>query len=326
MKIKISLPVLNILVGLLSMLPIFSLAQSSKKILTYLDAASNPVPSEKNAALVEERWQENGKWKAKVFDMVTRIPRSEYGYADSTRQTLHGTYILYSNNRRKISEQHYNMGVADGPITQWLPDGTLQLKGNVKNGIFNGRTEQYDFNGKLKAVYDTDASGNGTGTEYMATTGYKAEGTIRNGRQYGVWVYKNNSDQKRIEVTYNDSGTIDSETCFDNEGKQITTGECHSDRRADFPGGRVGWQKHLDKNLKYPKEARKANIQGDVYVRFLVRVDGSIDNVKVVDSPDPDLAAAAEEVVAKSPKWIPAIECNQLIPATRYERITFILK
>lgn len=76
---------------------------------------------------------------------------------------------------------------------------------------------------------------------------------------------------------------------FDYDGD--SWGEEESDGEADifqvvedmpqFPGGSV--QKWIAKNVKYPMIAQENNIQGKVFVQFVIGKDGSVSNVKVAD-------------------------------------------
>lgn len=50
----------------------------------------------------------------------------------------------------------------------------------------------------------------------------------------------------------------------------------------EFPGGQAAMYKFLAKNITYPAEAQKANISGRIFIKFIVRIDGSIDNVLVL--------------------------------------------
>ena len=52
----------------------------------------------------------------------------------------------------------------------------------------------------------------------------------------------------------------------------------------EFPWGMAELMKWLHMNVKYPKAARDINGQGRVFVRFVVRADGSISNAEVVKS------------------------------------------
>jgi len=50
-------------------------------------------------------------------------------------------------------------------------------------------------------------------------------------------------------------------------------------------------------NPKYPEEARKAKIMGHVIVETVINEKGTVDDIKVVESPDESLSEAAVEAV-----------------------------
>ena len=70
-----------------------------------------------------------------------------------------------------------------------------------------------------------------------------------------------------------------------------------------FPGGNV--QKWITKHIKYPMVAQENNIQGKVFVQFVIEKDGSVSNVNVTRSVDPSLDKEAIRVIQSMPKWIP---------------------
>lgn len=72
-----------------------------------------------------------------------------------------------------------------------------------------------------------------------------------------------------------------------------------------FPGGDAELMKYLSKHLTYPTLAAENGIQGTVLVQFAVMKDGSIGEVKVLRSKDPDLDREAVRVVKGMPKFIP---------------------
>ena len=77
-------------------------------------------------------------------------------------------------------------------------------------------------------------------------------------------------------------------------------------KKAEFPGGREALREYLRGTLIYPSQAAEAGIQGTVMVQFIVRRDGSLDNVEVLRSVDPILDAEAVRVVKSMPNWTPA--------------------
>lgn len=77
---------------------------------------------------------------------------------------------------------------------------------------------------------------------------------------------------------------------------------------AEFPGGMAEMRVYLAKNIVYPTTAMELGIEGKVYLRFNVMIDGSINSVKVLKGiPDcPECDKEALRVVKAMPKWKPA--------------------
>ncbi|GHT63920.1 cell envelope biogenesis protein TonB [Bacteroidia bacterium] len=79
----------------------------------------------------------------------------------------------------------------------------------------------------------------------------------------------------------------------------------HVEQMPQFPGGDAELMKWLGSNIQYPTIASEQGIQGRVTLRFVVRPDGSIDDVQVVKSLEPSCDKEAVRAVKKMPKWIP---------------------
>ena len=77
------------------------------------------------------------------------------------------------------------------------------------------------------------------------------------------------------------------------------------EKMPEFEGGMDGMMSFLQKNIKYPAEAKEKGDEGRVIVQFVVEKDGSIVEPKVVKSVSPELDAEALRVVQMMPKWKP---------------------
>jgi len=73
----------------------------------------------------------------------------------------------------------------------------------------------------------------------------------------------------------------------------------------EFPGGPAKLLEYIQKNLKYPMMARESDIQGRVFVGFVVEKDGSISNVKVLRGIGGGCDEEAVRVVQSLPKFKP---------------------
>lgn len=89
-----------------------------------------------------------------------------------------------------------------------------------------------------------------------------------------------------------------------------------------FPGGNSKFNEYISKNLKYPRRALKANVEGKVVVSFVVAENGDISNVQVLKGIGFDCDEEAVRVLQSSPKWIPGqqrgrnVKVNVMIPLT----------
>jgi periplasmic protein TonB len=70
-------------------------------------------------------------------------------------------------------------------------------------------------------------------------------------------------------------------------------------------GGPDAWRKYLEKNLKYPEQAQRMNIEGKVYVQFVVDKDGKITDVTVLKGVGAGLDEEAVRVLKNAPAWKP---------------------
>lgn len=76
----------------------------------------------------------------------------------------------------------------------------------------------------------------------------------------------------------------------------------------EYPGGIVEFMKWLQRTLRYPPMAQQQGIQGSVMVSFIVNVDGTITEQKVVRGVNEELDAEALRVISNMPKWKPGLD------------------
>ena len=82
----------------------------------------------------------------------------------------------------------------------------------------------------------------------------------------------------------------------------------------EFPGGMKEMMKFIQISLKYPEAAKAAGVEGKAFVQFVVKSDGSIENVEIMHSSgDASLDAEALRVVKAMPKWRPAMNKGKAV-------------
>ena len=99
----------------------------------------------------------------------------------------------------------------------------------------------------------------------------------------------------------------------------------HVEKMPVFPGGDMAMMEFLSKNIKYPVEAQKKGLQGRVVVSFVVEKDGSLSDVKVAKSVDPQLDEEALRVVKSMPNWTPGMHNGKTVRVKYYVPISYRL-
>jgi len=77
------------------------------------------------------------------------------------------------------------------------------------------------------------------------------------------------------------------------------------DTQPSFPGGMQKFYEYLSKTIRYPKEAQEKNIQGKVFLSFIVEKDGELTGIRVERRLGSGTDEEAVRVLSQSPKWIP---------------------
>lgn len=91
-------------------------------------------------------------------------------------------------------------------------------------------------------------------------------------------------------------------------------------------GGDSEFKNWIAQNIVYPPSAIEANLQGRVYLQFVVEKDGSISNIQVLKSIDPEFSREAVRVLELSPRWNPGKIDGTPVRVKVSFPITFTLK
>jgi TonB family protein len=85
----------------------------------------------------------------------------------------------------------------------------------------------------------------------------------------------------------------------------------------EFVGGMSAMAAYFRENLVYPTNCKELEIQGKVFVRFVVHSEGSISSCTVARGVHPELDKAAFNLIKEMPKWIPGSQAGKKV-AVRY--------
>ena len=97
------------------------------------------------------------------------------------------------------------------------------------------------------------------------------------------------------------------------------------EQQPNFPGGTSSFLLYIQKNLKYPDQAKRMGIEGKVFVRFVVDKEGKLSEVEVVKGIGAGCGEEAVRVIQNSPKWQPGKQRGRKVSVRIVVPLTFTL-
>ena len=109
----------------------------------------------------------------------------------------------------------------------------------------------------------------------------------------------------------------------DNEGKVYDF--VSLTQQPSFPGGMDKFYKYIAASVKYPEEALKNNVQGRVYLSYVVETSGKLTDIKVERGIGSGLDEEAVRILENSPNWDPGYDGNTPVRVKYNIPISFTL-
>ncbi|MBB6499784.1 M56 family metallopeptidase [Pedobacter cryoconitis] len=97
------------------------------------------------------------------------------------------------------------------------------------------------------------------------------------------------------------------------------------DKQPGFPGGMDKFYTYIKAGIRYPKEAIEKNIQGKVFLSFIVEDDGQLSDIKVTRGIGGGADEEAVRLLSASPKWTPGTAEGHPVKVKYNIPITFAL-
>ncbi|HBG70155.1 MAG TPA: hypothetical protein DDX57_05145 [Bacteroidales bacterium] len=98
-----------------------------------------------------------------------------------------------------------------------------------------------------------------------------------------------------------------------------------TETQPEFPGGVDALMTFLKNNIKYPLAARNNEIQGTVYITYIIEPDGELSNIKVLKGIGGGCDEEAIRVISLMPAWKPGTQRGKPVRAYFNLPIQFIL-
>ncbi|MFC3561525.1 energy transducer TonB [Pedobacter jamesrossensis] len=94
----------------------------------------------------------------------------------------------------------------------------------------------------------------------------------------------------------------------------------------DFPGGMKKFYEYLGKAIKYPPMAQENNVQGKVFLSFVVERNGELTDISVIRGPGSGTNEEAVRVLKASPRWVPGIQNGKPVRVKYNIQVNFTLQ
>ena len=98
------------------------------------------------------------------------------------------------------------------------------------------------------------------------------------------------------------------------------------EKEPGFPGGDEAFLRYLQKNIHYPAIAKENNVQGKVFLSFVVEKDGSLTDIKTVRGIGSGCDDEAMRVLKASPHWKPGIQNGRPVRVSYTIPVSFTLQ
>ncbi|HEX7367466.1 MAG TPA: TonB family protein [Pelobium sp.] len=220
----------------------------------------------------------------------------------------------------------------NGKVITYFKNGNIAAEELFVNGRLKGISNYYFANKQLrksanfeieknKSVEVVLALNDSTGTQFLDKDGtgtFKTvdengnalQGTYTKGLKDKTW---KTVDQKKSE-TYLDeykAGEYVKGKTIDAQGNETEYDGLES--LPTFKGGSQAFGSFLAANLRYPSDARDNNVQGRVFLQFVIEKDGSLVEAKVLRGIGHGCDEEALRVINKSPNWNPGMQRGKAV-------------
>jgi TonB family protein len=278
------------------------------------------------------------------------------GYPDSMSQ-LDGLLVSVDDKGALLRQVYFQNGKRVGTELTYHPNGAVAEK--IEEFTEKYVSTSWYANGQVKQIRSTDkpkpdilgsvpphvlsvwdSTGNqsvkeGTGrinfqglarsrTDTSQNVAFTEQGNYENGYKQGVWQGRYADGSYSYEEEY-DKGIPKSGKALAPDGSLLyyTVVE----KQPEFKGGMNRLGQFLADNLRYPSRARQANVQGRVFMTFVINANGTIEDVQVLKGIGFGADEEATRVIkAMSGLWTPGMQRGQAVRVKYNMPINFTVR
>jgi TonB family protein len=229
-----------------------------------------------------------------------------------------------------FSGKGYSLVVKVYSLSNHLPLVGAQVSTVIKNakvlaGVTNSEGE-FIFNDLNKKSFDVIVEDQ-NGTHQNGTLYYYNPKRVDEKKE--IHLRLTTSEEEKVFKAIDDKYKTDRNNTPINQiltGKTSDSANDTIDFEPTSPKGGIGeFYRFISMNLEYPQDCIEKNIQGKVYLSFIVQEDGTITNVVVEKGIHKSLDEEAVRIIRYAPKFNPALSYGKPIRALVRTPVNFSL-
>ncbi|AHJ96817.1 TonB family protein [Hymenobacter swuensis] len=226
----------------------------------------------------------------------TATPDSAAYYTMVRKQGAGGTITTYQPNGRRLHQEQYS-----------------QLRAGQRHGL---STEWHAATGRRVASYPySHGQLHGTVQTWYPNGRPRWQLAYRQGQRHGALRAWYPSGRLLRTETYR-SGVLRSGHCYTRAGRDTTW--FAFERPARFVGGDKALQQWLTRNLRYPASDLRNQVEGNVWVRFVLDKRGQVQNPEILKGISNSTDTEVLRLLKTMPAWEPAVVAGRAV-AVPYE-------
>lgn len=231
-----------------------------------------------------------------------------------------------------ISKEFYNSTMSKPEVVAAVGDEKALLMGTITDGSGNGLAGAHVVVKGANLGTTTDSKGHFSLGEIplnssviISFIGYEAQELVVSKKEQLVTIQLKRKMETLEEILI--TGKSEKKVGLSDEANQ-SDGRIFTavEQNAEFPGGIKEMYRFLALNMKYPKEAAENNVQGKVFIKFIVNENGEIRDPEVVKKLGFGTDEEAIRVVLSMPVWTPGRQDGKAVAIEYYLPITFSLE
>jgi TonB family protein len=254
----------------------------------------------------------------KYYDSLGRMEQLTH-YRENRR---HGSSVTYYPGGQVKLTKDYEDDHLHGEYKEYYENGAMRAEAQFVHGKLRGEAKRYGISGGLVLEMEIDKEGSGASRAFYVNGQPREEATFTEGFRSGNWKLYREDGSLETEKTYSELEDFnrlkrakpDAEP-YESVGSHFLlgydfgteeeTGRAYfPDVEASFPGGTQRMQTYISNNVQYPAKAIIRNIQGRVYMTFVVEPDGSITNIQM-EAGHKVFEKESKRLIENMPPWIP---------------------